>query len=86
LGHPVIGDKLYGGDDSLYLEFVEHGWTDRLGQSLELERQALHASRLDFRAPQFQRIFRAPLAPDMRAFILNQMGVAASELAAVLAV
>jgi hypothetical protein len=86
LGHPVIGDKLYGGDDSLYLEFVEHGWTDRLGQSLELERQALHAARLDFRAPQFQRIFRAPLAPDMRAFILNQMGVAASELAAVLAV
>ena len=48
--------------------------------------QALHAARLDFRAPQFQRIFRAPLAPDMRAFMLNKMGVAESELAAVLAV
>jgi len=46
----------------------------------------LHAARLDFRAPQFQRIFRAPLAPDMRAFMLNKMGVAESELAAVLAV
>jgi len=86
LGHPVIGDKLYGGDDSLYLEFVEQGWTERLGQSLEMERQALHAARLDFRAPLFQRIFRAPLAPDMRAFVLRKMGVAESELDAILAV
>ncbi|GBL26800.1 RNA pseudouridine synthase 2, chloroplastic [Verrucomicrobiota bacterium] len=84
LGHPVIGDKLYGGDDSLYLEFVEQGWTDRLGQSLEMERQALHAARLDFRAPLFQRIFRAPLAPDMRAFVLSKMGVSESELDALL--
>jgi hypothetical protein len=52
---------------------------------LELERQALHAARLDFRAPQFQRVFRAPLAPDMRAFILAKMGVAATDLDAVLA-
>mgnify|MGYP000219830332 CR=1 FL=1 len=85
LGLPVIGDKLYGGDDSLYLEFVEQGWTDRLGRTLELERQALHAARLDFRAPQFQRVFRAPLAPDMRAFVLAKMGVAATDLDAVLA-
>jgi 23S rRNA pseudouridine1911/1915/1917 synthase len=86
LGHPVVGDKLYGGDDSLYLEFVEHGWTERLGRTLEMERQALHAFRLDFRAPQFQRVFKAPLAADMRAFVLAKMGVTATELDAVLAI
>jgi 23S rRNA pseudouridine1911/1915/1917 synthase len=84
LGHPVVGDKLYGGDDSLYLEFVEQGWTDRLARSLEMDRQALHAARLDFRAPQFQRVFQAPLAADMRAFVLGRMGVGEAELAAVL--
>lgn len=84
LGYPVVGDKLYGGDDSLYLEFVEHGWTDYLASRLEMPRQALHAAQLDFRAPLFQRIFRAPLAPDMHAFALAKMGVTAEQLAAVL--
>jgi 23S rRNA pseudouridine1911/1915/1917 synthase len=75
LGLPVIGDKLYGGDDSLYMEFVAHGWTPRLGAALEMGRQALHAAKLDFRfPPRITRTFTAPLAPDMRAFAVAKMG------------
>lgn len=86
LGHPIVGDKLYGGDESLYLEFVEHGWTDRLAKNCLLPRQALHASQLDFKAPQFQRTFRAPLAKDMHQFIVQRMGFSESEVQRVLAV
>jgi len=76
LGLPVIGDKLYGGDDSLYMEFVAHGWTPRLAGALEMGRQALHAARLEFRfPPRITRTFSAPLAADMRAFVVAKMGV-----------
>ena len=85
LGHPVVGDKLYGRDESLYLELVEKGWTDRHEQSLALPRQALHAARLEFKPPRLVRTFIAPLAADMRAFINQQMGVSAEDLTTLLA-
>src|SRR5206468_11178689 len=28
LGHPIVGDKVYGPDERLYLEFIENGVTD----------------------------------------------------------
>ena len=86
LGHPVVGDKLYGGDDSLYLEFVEHGWTERLEKNLEMNRQALHAARLEFKSPHLTRTFRAPLAADMRQFVISKMQIAEADLDAALAV
>ena len=46
LGHPIVGDKIYGPDETLYLRFIETGWTDELALRLLLERHALHASRL----------------------------------------
>ena len=48
LGHAVAGDKLYGPDESHYLEFVEKGWTATLAAALPLKRQALHAHRITF--------------------------------------
>jgi 23S rRNA pseudouridine1911/1915/1917 synthase len=86
LGYPVLGDKIYGGDDSLYLEFIEHGWTERLAKNCGFTRQALHASRLEFKAPQFTRTFSAPLANDMKEFILNEMKVSRAVLDSVLTV
>src|SRR5947208_8563382 len=46
LGHSIVGDKIYGPDENLYLRFIETGWTDQLARELLLERHALHASRL----------------------------------------
>ena len=27
VGHPIVGDKIYGPDEQLYLRFIETGWT-----------------------------------------------------------
>lgn len=68
LGHAVAADKLYGPDESLYLDFAEHGWSARHETALPLARQALHAAELAFGAPDFTRTFHAPLTADLFAF------------------
>lgn len=44
LGYPVIGDKLYGTDDTRFLKFLEGIEFTEFG----LKRQALHASKITF--------------------------------------
>jgi 23S rRNA pseudouridine1911/1915/1917 synthase len=46
LGHPIVGDKIYGPDERLYLEFIETGWTPKLERQLRLPRHALHSAKL----------------------------------------
>jgi 23S rRNA pseudouridine1911/1915/1917 synthase len=46
-GHPVIGDKIYGPDETCYLDFIETGWTEDLARRLFLDRHALHAHGLE---------------------------------------
>ncbi len=46
LGHPVVGDKIYGPNQALYLEFIETGWTAQLERELLLPRHALHSAKL----------------------------------------
>jgi 23S rRNA pseudouridine1911/1915/1917 synthase len=47
LGHPIVGDKIYGPDEKLYLQFIETGWTPELEGRLLLPRHALHSSTLE---------------------------------------
>lgn len=49
LGHPILGDKIYGPSEHCYLEYIQHGWSRELEERLVLPRHALHACRLDFR-------------------------------------
>jgi 23S rRNA pseudouridine1911/1915/1917 synthase len=46
LGYPIVGDKIYGPDERLYLEFIETGWTPKLAGELLLPRHALHSTKL----------------------------------------
>jgi 23S rRNA pseudouridine1911/1915/1917 synthase len=46
LGYPIAGDKIYGSDENLYLEFIETGWTKKLERELLLPRHALHSTQL----------------------------------------
>src|SRR4051794_38017693 len=46
VGHPVVGDKIYGPDERLYLRFIETGWTHELEHRLLMPRHALHSARL----------------------------------------
>lgn len=68
LGHSLAGDKIYGPDARLFLEFIDTGWTPELEKRLLLPRQALHCLEIDFRPAGLDRTFTAPLPPDLRAF------------------
>jgi len=68
LGHPIAADKVYGPDESLFLEFIEHGFTARLQGALPMDRQALHAEQIAFELEAGVLEFRAPLAEDMAEF------------------
>jgi 23S rRNA pseudouridine1911/1915/1917 synthase len=46
LGHPLVGDKIYGEDETCYLRYIEGGWSAKLAAKLLLRRHALHASRV----------------------------------------
>ncbi len=65
LGHPILGDKIYGPDPGLYLRFIAEGWTAEHAQVLRLERHALHAHQLRFTWDGVEREFTAPLPLDM---------------------
>ena len=52
LGYPVVGDKLYGVDDTCFLRFIEDKLTGEDRHRLRLPRQALHATRLRLPHPE----------------------------------
>jgi len=68
LGHPVVGDKLYGGDERLYLDFVQRRLTTAQQRQLILQWQALHAARLWLPWGGVEREFTSPPEPWFRAF------------------
>ena len=69
LNHCVLGDKIYGPDAHLFLEFIETGWTEKLAQQLIFPRQALHAHQLVFEFEDGDISFEAPLLADMESFV-----------------
>jgi len=69
LGFPVVGDKIYGPDDRLYLEFIDHGWTPAVAERLLLPRQALHCAEIDFTPAGLAARFEAPLPEDIANFL-----------------
>ena len=68
LGHPLVGDKIYGPDARLYLDFIDRGWNDALAAKLLLPRQALHCAEIDLRPAGMSHVFTAPLPADLREF------------------
>lgn len=48
LGYPVVGDKMYGVDETIFLRFLSHSMTDNDLKRLRMPRQALHATELVF--------------------------------------
>jgi 23S rRNA pseudouridine1911/1915/1917 synthase len=66
LGHPLIGDKIYGPNERLYLRFIETGWTEELARELLLPRHALHSARLRL---QGEFDCQSPLPKDLRTWV-----------------
>jgi 23S rRNA pseudouridine1911/1915/1917 synthase len=65
MGTPVVGDKIYGPDESLFVEHLEHGWTPRLELALESRRHLLSA--LELRLGEHHWSIAPPL--DIRQFV-----------------
>ena len=66
VGHPIVGDKIYGPNEKLYLRFIETGWTDELARKLLLSRHALHSARLRL-GDEFD--WQSALPPDLASWI-----------------
>jgi len=48
IGHPIVGDKIYGGDEDAYLALVENRLTPEQKQRLIFPNHALHARSVRF--------------------------------------
>jgi 23S rRNA pseudouridine1911/1915/1917 synthase len=68
IGHPIVGDKLYGGDEDLYLALVENRLSGEQRGRLILPHHALHAAELRFPWAGAEQIFRAEPEPWFKAF------------------
>ena len=59
IGHPIVGDKLYGGDETLYLSLVNRTLTEEQRRHLILPCHALHAGEVSFTWNGERKTFRA---------------------------
>lgn len=70
LGHPLLGDKLYGHADEIFLRYLDFGADATIRAAAGFPRQALHAARLVLPQPSGPELrISAPLPPDMQAIL-----------------
>ena len=67
VGYPLLGDKLYGNPDWVFLDYLKHRETERMREHIRFPRHCLHAAIIRFPHPNggFKKI-RAPLPDDMQ--------------------
>jgi len=68
-GHPLVGDKLYGSDESLYLDFVQGRLSEEQRRRLVLPFHALHARQVQFAWRNREWSFQAESEIGFREFI-----------------
>lgn len=81
---PIVGDKLYGPDEGLFLDFIEEGWTPAMAKFLPLNRHALHAYRMTFHLETGPETYVAPLAADLVAFCQSHLDLPRAQLEEIL--
>ena len=74
IGHPIVGDKIYGHGDDLFRAYCAHGLTDELLAVLELPRHALHAHTIEIPHPATGEPLKveSPLPIDLREYLRQQ--------------
>ncbi|HEY3756517.1 MAG TPA: RNA pseudouridine synthase [Opitutaceae bacterium] len=74
LGHGLIGDKIYGPDAQLFLDFINTGWTPQLEARLHLRRQALHCATIDLSEAGWTdpATIAAPIPSDLTDFLVSR--------------
>jgi 23S rRNA pseudouridine1911/1915/1917 synthase len=80
-GYPLLGDKLYNGDPSIFMRFKDHTPNDEDHEKMQIPRQALHAVALKLTYPaDKQTHFIAPLPKDLSDWIESKLGVSHEEV------
>jgi 23S rRNA pseudouridine1911/1915/1917 synthase len=69
LDHPIVGDKIYGGDEDLYLALVQDRLTAAQRARLILPYHALHARELRFAWRGAEAVFHAEPEPWFTGFL-----------------
>jgi len=72
IGHPIVGDKLYGAGEQAFMDYCDSGMTPKLLALFDgLPRHALHAARLSFPHPETKEMITvvSPLPADLSDFI-----------------
>ncbi len=74
IGHPLVGDKLYGYGEEYFQRYNDGDLTPEDIRKLELPRQALHHHRLAFSQPTTGErvVVISPLASDMATFLTER--------------
>jgi len=70
-GFPIVGDKIYGKDERIFVRFTEKALTEEDWKALRLPRHALHAAEIELAHPRDRRPVRlkAELPGDLREFL-----------------
>lgn len=71
VGLPLVGDKIYGPDETFFVRFTEHALDDAARARLRLDRHALHAAEVELQHPMTRAPMRieSPLPKDLADFI-----------------
>ena len=73
LGYPILGDKIYGQPDSIFIDYLNNGVSPSLRSATGFPRHALHAYSINFSLSNgVQRMVEAPLPQDMQDIIDGQ--------------
>jgi 23S rRNA-/tRNA-specific pseudouridylate synthase len=77
MGHPVVGDKLYGPDETIFLRFIQDKITEADRAALRLEHQALHSSEIVLIHPVRKEsiALRAAFPRDWKEFFQENFGI-----------
>lgn len=68
-GHPIVGDKIYGADEQIYLRLVRGELNEEDRRRLMLSNHALHAARLSFTWRGREWEFAARPDPEFEGFV-----------------
>ena len=72
IGHPIVGDKMYGASEQAFMDYCDRGMTEELLALFDgLPRHALHAARLIFPHPVTEQpiTVESPLPADLRDYM-----------------
>ena len=80
-GYPLLGDKLYNGDSSVFMRFKDHAATEHDHELMQIPRQALHAVALKFTYPADKYThFIAPLPKDLADWLKEKLNLEKAEI------